>query len=64
MTVLLVDDSPVMRRYVARTLQMRGVTRNRLPWGVSLVYGADSGTIHLEGQQGPCQQDDIRVSGL
>lgn len=25
MTVLLVDDSPIMRRYVARTLQMTGL---------------------------------------
>jgi YesN/AraC family two-component response regulator len=40
MTVLLVDDSPVMRRYVARTLQMRGLE--------TTIYEAKNGRQGME----------------
>lgn len=40
MTVLLVDDSPVMRRYVARTLQMTGLE--------ATIYEAENGRQGME----------------
>ena len=40
MTVLLVDDSPVMRRYVARTLQMTGLE--------TTIYEAKNGRQGME----------------
>lgn len=40
MTVLLVDDSPVMRRYVARTLEMTGFA--------TTIYEAENGREGME----------------